>query len=981
MNLERINTQTTWEAASSSINNNNARINEAVVRLENSTYKNKGYFKTLEDLNANYPSPSTGSLAYVGTTYPFRIYLWNKDTATWEDCGMTGGDPDVNLNNYYTKAETDNKVSEASKAIDSRIAQETGDSEVLVMSQKAVTEKLSELASKANELQTSKAEKTALQEEINRAKDAELTLTNTKASKAELQSETNRATSAERVLDNKILEEIERAQGVEVEQREDFEANKFGFNVTVYGEHGGVHNLLSAIKDMPKKYRMLGQKITFRTENGDWATYHNESLSLANYENTKDWVQEVGIKEVTGDVNIENAPDYEDLTEAGNGTIKFADKEYSKASFSGLGRIYLRKNIVDGMNILSQDMLVKDNTRYVIQYDYNLNGQTVEVPENCVLQFDGGSIANGTIKGTFEVRTSKNDILFNNVSVEFKITNHTIESEWFGEISESVDSSIAINKSLSASQSTNVVRFPMRSFTVANPIVVSSTRTIDGRNYKNRIGTNVIIPTANISVFVIGSGFIDGSLRNISIQPRSSSSQLRNYVGVEMTGCESFVVENVKVQYADIAYKLVTQTQISLPTFKDISAHDCNTGVKIEGVGSGWANGVSIKPYWFTNNYVHFHILGGQVTTIQGGSVEVGYSINKPSWFGDSPRGVITENDAVVNIFGCLWAENVGGYYFDVRGFSKVNIYGDIWLSDKIKTSEYGQVYYFGSTAYGELGYKEYPNNVKDLPIQYLSAKNASKGSYGSTFIDIVGKGFMPKFSARILKMTDGRPYLNFGALTSQETTNPLSNFTIAIKYVKTSYPYNITALLGDGTWSGCRMELSETIGSSILAIYSANTANSLNAFFFNKKISNEEDLKDCVCFVAFDGDNQRLIMMDVNGGFFEKKVTFMNKMSVDPYNWSITPNGVPITDVVLFDKVLEAEEFKWWMEYLKKGGAESLSIGTKRPDTAEIGHSFFNSSTGILSIKTSEGFDSSTLTSVTWKEINSAAVNVSETE
>lgn len=145
MKLETINTQTTWADASNSINQNNARINEAVIRLENATYKNKGYFKTLAELNANVPSPNVGSLAYVGTSYPFAIYLWNKDSSTWSDSGLTGGDPDVNLSNYYTKSETDSKVSEASKAIDSRIAQETGYSENVVMSQKAVTKNLSEL--------------------------------------------------------------------------------------------------------------------------------------------------------------------------------------------------------------------------------------------------------------------------------------------------------------------------------------------------------------------------------------------------------------------------------------------------------------------------------------------------------------------------------------------------------------------------------------------------------------------------------------------------------------------------------------------------------------------------------------------------------------------------------------------------------------------------------------------------------------------
>lgn len=112
MKLETINTQTTWAEASKRINDNNARINEAVMRLENSTYKNKGYFRTFEELKSSYPSPSTGSLAYVGTTYPFHIYLWNKDSATWKDSGKTGGDPDVNLNDYYTKEEIDSQLLE-----------------------------------------------------------------------------------------------------------------------------------------------------------------------------------------------------------------------------------------------------------------------------------------------------------------------------------------------------------------------------------------------------------------------------------------------------------------------------------------------------------------------------------------------------------------------------------------------------------------------------------------------------------------------------------------------------------------------------------------------------------------------------------------------------------------------------------------------------------------------------------------------------
>ena len=90
--------------------------------------------------------------------------------------------------------------------------------------------------------------------------------------------------------------------------------------------------------------------------------------------------------------------DEEDITEQ-NGTLQLANKTYDKQSFSGLGRVYLRKNIVGDKNVLTQAMINKANTIYVIQYDYDLKEASINIPENCVLQFDGGSLSNGTIVG------------------------------------------------------------------------------------------------------------------------------------------------------------------------------------------------------------------------------------------------------------------------------------------------------------------------------------------------------------------------------------------------------------------------------------------------------------------------------------------------------------------------------------------------------------------------------------------------------
>ena len=99
--------------------------------------------------------------------------------------------------------------------------------------------------------------------------------------------------------------------------------------------------------------------------------------------------------------DVTNMPDDEDLISEekpeGLSVLKFADKAYNASAFSGMGRAYLRKNMVASKNVLTQAMVGSANTRYIIQYDYDLNGQTITVPERCTLVLDGGSVTNGEL--------------------------------------------------------------------------------------------------------------------------------------------------------------------------------------------------------------------------------------------------------------------------------------------------------------------------------------------------------------------------------------------------------------------------------------------------------------------------------------------------------------------------------------------------------------------------------------------------------
>ena len=114
-------------------------------------------------------------------------------------------------------------------------------------------------------------------------------------------------------------------------------------------------------------------------------------------------------------VQIVNNPDNEDITSVQVGTsdvLKFADKVYDPLVFSGMGRVFLRKNLVDDnsslscaskVNKLEQSMFEDKNgqpltnTIFIVQYDYDLQGAFITIPCNSILLFLGGSFSNGTV--------------------------------------------------------------------------------------------------------------------------------------------------------------------------------------------------------------------------------------------------------------------------------------------------------------------------------------------------------------------------------------------------------------------------------------------------------------------------------------------------------------------------------------------------------------------------------------------------------
>ena len=190
------------------------------------------------------------------------------------------------------------------------------------------------------------------------------------------------------------------------------------------------------VSDLSEDIQNLLEKANNSLQDVPMASSEEYGGVIAN-EKTSDYTTEVKIDSSTGILYIPEinqiSPDEEDVTVDTIGEekiLKFKDKEYDKDSYSGLGRKYLRKNIIDGVNVLTQQMFSYSDTRYIIQYDYDLNGNTIMIPTDCVLDFKGGSFRNGTLKLDNTTIKSKH-VAFYEINIIGIVFNSIIESGWF----------------------------------------------------------------------------------------------------------------------------------------------------------------------------------------------------------------------------------------------------------------------------------------------------------------------------------------------------------------------------------------------------------------------------------------------------------------------------------------------------------------------------------------------------------------------
>jgi hypothetical protein len=275
------------------------------------------------------------------------------------------------------------------------------------------------------------------------------------------------------------------------------------------------------------------------------------------------WIKLIPKSDFVVNNEITNSPDEEDLTSI-NDKLKLKNKAYSPAEFSGLGRIYLRKNITGNKNILTQDMINTGNTIYIIQYDYDLNGSSINIPDNCVLKFEGGTLSNGTI--TFN-KTHITDGKFINVIPLGNINNKIAYAKWF----ESEDD-------------TKVIHWL---FTIAadNVQIELENKTYNVDSSNTVYAENGFVKFDNINSYIInGNGAI--------IYDKVLDTDIGNYIYgfFYFTNCSNININNINYIWK---YQAVLESTVKGIVFvRTINeCHNFNINAKVTNVGRGIYSG------------------------------------------------------------------------------------------------------------------------------------------------------------------------------------------------------------------------------------------------------------------------------------------------------------------------------------------------------------------------------------------------------
>lgn len=261
-------------------------------------------------------------------------------------------------------------------------------------------------------------------------------------------------------------------------------------------------------------------------------------------------------------------------------TRKFGGKVSTPSSFSAVGT-GASCNITDSTkielrNIITPVMINQPNTIYEIRYDFDLNGETIEMQEGCTLKFDGGRFKNGTLKGNKTTIYSPICTIFD---LQLRLSGTYIcdkaYPQWFGDVSANKDCTKNIQNCLDFFNKATITEDMMcKNLMVSNSLLEGIDKGMVYNNKNNRpkliafSGCDIINTAGNSNIY--GLSFCGENKKENAIVicndtriRNCSFSTLRSGIGGKGNYLHMDIFENCDFNNNDIALSNLVDSRIT----------------------------------------------------------------------------------------------------------------------------------------------------------------------------------------------------------------------------------------------------------------------------------------------------------------------------------------------------------------------------------------------------------------------------------
>ena len=212
---------------------------------------------------------------------------------------------------------------------------------------------------------------------------------------------------------------------------------------------------------------------------------------------------------------INNAADEEDITVRDN-VLSFKDRTYTEG-INEMGYVILRKNKSFA------EQVTKENTVYEIRYEFNLEGNSVTIPNNSILKFVGGHIKNGSVNLNNCVVEAEH-ICFFDVQIHGYTKDKLFKSKWFNFSEDKIKNSTILRNLITLTNVT--IHFDAGTYSFyLNEDVVAKGCSLIGCYSGNNLTTIFEVFEENTECrFLLGLSYKSG-IQNIRINVNSTNRE------------------------------------------------------------------------------------------------------------------------------------------------------------------------------------------------------------------------------------------------------------------------------------------------------------------------------------------------------------------------------------------------------------------------------------------------------------------------